>query len=119
MMPRATNPIVVKRKPSPEPIIPTSRWRLVGRPGVLMKTYAFKERHERDDFVVAVLGQEATTGADSELSLRGLEVTIVLVTADLGIVTDGDREHARACDVLFKEVTYLPVDGPDREEDDD
>lgn len=116
-MPSATHPVVAKRKPLPDPIIPVARWRLVGRPGVLMKTYTFKERRERDDFVVAVLGQEATTGADSEMTLRGLDVTIALVTADLGAVTDSDREHAHACDVLFKEVAYLPVDGPDIEDD--
>lgn len=99
-------PVVALRRAVPCPVVVTARWRLVGRPGVLVKTYEFQDRGLRDAFVVALLGEEAETGASSELLLRGLQVTVTLVRDGLGVVTEIEREHARACDVLFREIVY-------------
>jgi hypothetical protein len=89
----------------------------VDSPGVLVKTYEFRNRHLRDLFVVSLLGVEAESGAESELGVRGLEVTVTLVRAGLGIVTELEREHARACDVLFREISYAPGDRAQDEDD--
>lgn len=101
----------------PCPVLPSSRWRLVGKPGALVKTYSFRARRLRDSFVVSLLGLEAETGAESELGIRDMDVTVTLVRAGLGVVTEIEREHAQACDVLFREVAYAPDD--DEEWDDD
>ncbi len=108
-------PVVALRRAVPCPVVVTARWRLVGRPGVLVKTYEFRDRGLRDAFVVALLGEEAETGASSELLVRELQVTVTLVRTGLGVVTELEREHARACDVLFREVMYSAPHNDDPE----
>jgi len=102
------SPIVPKRVPVPGPILAAiDRWRVVGKPGVLVKTYLFRDRSGRDAFVVGALGHEAETEHAAEYVIRELEVTVSLTTPGIG-ATELDRDHARTYDVLFREIAYSP-----------
>ena len=103
------SPIVPKRVPVPGPILAAiDRWRVVGKPGVLVKTYLFRDRSGRDAFVVGALGHEAETEHTAEYVIRELEVTVSLTTPGVG-ATELDRDHARTYDVLFREIAYRPA----------
>lgn len=104
----SSTPIVAKRVPVPGPIVAVvDRWRVVGRPGNLVKTYRFRNRAGRDAFVVGALGHEAQTEHSAEYTVRELDVTVALTTPGVG-ATDIDKDAARALDVLFREIAYNP-----------
>ena len=99
-------PIIVKRAPVPGPIIAAvDRWRVVGKPGILVKTYRFRTHASRNSFVVGALGQESHAAHPVEYVIKELDVMIALTTPGIG-ATDIDKDAARSLDVLFREIAY-------------
>lgn len=95
-------PIVPRE--SEAPIMPVDRWRDVN--GALYKTYKFRRKHDRDDFVVQLLAYESSTEHCAEININADEVSLKLQTKDLGKPTELDKEYARYADVLFKGLVY-------------
>lgn len=100
------DPIVAKRPAALEPIVPTSRWRMVGRPPVLTKTFIFAIDELRNEFLLGLVSLETETGHSCEFACRMGEVTVSLLTADIETITELDREFAKSCDVLYREISY-------------
>lgn len=100
------DPIKPKERSS-VPVVATTRW-IKGDQG-LVKTFRFKESSERDRFVSALLEYETQIQHHGTIIVRSDRVGIMIMTRELGSVTEVDKEYASFCDVLYRDVTYSPI----------
>lgn len=88
------------------PVIAIDRWKETA--GVLHKTYRFRRRADRDDFVIELLAYETHTEHCAQIKVDDGVVELVLMTKDVNRVTELDREYARYADVIFRNLVYSP-----------
>jgi pterin-4a-carbinolamine dehydratase len=86
-----------------QPIRPQARWD--SSTGSLKKAFSFDDDRQRYEFIVAILGRELDVGHNADITIREGEVTIVLKTKDIDQVTELDREYAKFCDTVYKDIT--------------
>lgn len=99
-------PVTVKQ--SEVPLIAVERWRKVGSPATLTKTFQFRRPADRNLFVIAILQYEEEVQHHSMLQLDEETVVVSLITKDTEQITEIDKEFARYCDVVFKDIVYRP-----------
>lgn len=99
-------PVTVKQAETP--VIAVERWKKVGSPATLTKTFHFRRSSDRNLFVTAILQYEEEIQHHSTLQLDEGVVTISLITKDTEQITEIDKEFARYCDVVFKDIVYRP-----------
>jgi pterin-4a-carbinolamine dehydratase len=100
------SPITAK-KPTPV-IVPVEKWLTVGDPKRLVKRFEFRRPEDRNRFIVELMEYEDATQHYAQLTLEEGAVTIKLLTKDVDVVTEVDREYARFADSLFKDVVFSP-----------
>lgn len=100
------NPVKPKERPN-VPIAATTRW--IKNDDGLVKTFRFKESEQRDRFVSALLEYETQIQHHGTIVVRSDRVGIMVMTHDLGTVTEVDKEYASFCDVLYRDITYSPI----------
>lgn len=100
------NPVKPKERPN-VPIAATTRW--IKNDEGLVKTFRFKESEQRDRFVSALLEYETQIQHHGTIVVRSDRVGIMVMTHDLGSVTEVDKEYASFCDVLYRDITYSPI----------
>lgn len=86
------------------PVIPVERWVDIG--GCLKKTYRFRTLDMRNRFVRFLLTHEEDVGHSAELTLTEECVCVKVKTKDIDQVTELDKEYARTCDLVYKDVCY-------------
>ena len=98
-----SKPVKVVR---PGPVIKIdTKWKLMVGQG-LTKTYLFKKRDKRDEFVVCCLALETYRGKqDVNWTIEGDKVTVFLATPTIGL-TDIVKEFAMTLDDLREDVEY-------------
>jgi pterin-4a-carbinolamine dehydratase len=84
------------------PVSPQTKWDSSG--GVLKKTFRFEDDKKRYEFVIGLMGIESESGHHAKILIEENAVTVELFTRDVDQITELDREYARSCDTLFKEV---------------
>lgn len=85
------------------PVSPQMKWD--SSEGVLKKKFMFDDDRKRYEFVVGLMGYEADKGHHAKILIEEGMVFVQLFTRDVDQITELDREYARACDSLFKDVT--------------
>ena len=96
----------ISAKEAEAPIFAVERWREVD--GALYKTYRFRRTPDRNSFVMDLFAYEATTEHTAQLTIKADQVAVRVYTKDLERVTEVDKEYAKYCDVLFKNIVYAP-----------
>jgi len=99
-------PVTVKQAEAP--VIAVERWKKVGSPAVLTKTFHFRRSADRNLFVTAILEYEEEIQHHAALRLDEGVVTVSLMTKDTEQITEIDKEFARYCDIVFKDIVYMP-----------
>ena len=99
-------PVTVKQAEAP--VIAVERWKKVGQPATLTKTFHFRRSGDRNLFVTAILQYEEEIQHHAMMQLDEDIVTISLITKDTEQITEIDKEFARYCDVVFKDIVYMP-----------
>lgn len=92
------------------PLRPVMRW-ITASGGSLFKRFSFKNTSERNRFVRELLDYEESVGHSATLKVTDNEVMIALITHDLGVITEIDKEFANVVDLIYKDVvetTALP-----------
>lgn len=108
---RTETPITVREK-APVPLRPTMRW--VSAPeGSLYKKFVFKSTEERNRFIVDILEYERVCGHSATMKIAEGCVMMSLITHDIGVVTELDKEFAREADVVYKDVTETYISSHD------
>lgn len=101
--------LTIQPVPSPEqeaPLRPTSRWiRATG--GSLFKRYCFLDNVERNRFVNEVLEYEQEMGHAATIKIVDKEVMIALITKDLNVPTELDKEYADTADLIFRDIVSV------------
>ena len=88
-----------------QPIRPQVRWD--SSSGVLKKTFSFDDNHQRYEFVVGLMGRELDVGHHAKILIDEKSVSVQLVTEDVDQITELDKEYAKFCDILYKDITSL------------
>lgn len=107
-MPPATGPVVPKSRDVP--IQASERWQMIDRMS-LKKRFPFADVAARNRFVVSLLAYEEQVGHNATITIDENEVSVEVGTRDLQTVTEIDKEYARYCDVLHRDMTYSLTDG--------
>lgn len=77
----------------------------------MKKTFQFLSNDNRDEFVIHLLAREDHhKHAPIRIVIEGLDVSVTLGTFGVNAVTEMDRDIAKFCDVLHKDVIYSHVD---------
>ena len=106
---KARRPMSFGRLPvntrAPElPVIPVDRW--VKEDGALKKTFRFRLKKQRVDFVKQLLDYETEVGHNAVILLKEETVGLTLQTMSVGHVTELDKEYASFADELYRDVVY-------------
>lgn len=102
-VPSGSGPVVPSR--ASVPISPSTRWQSVGR-ALLRKIFEFQDDNIRDEFIMSLLAYEREASHHGKLVIEEKMITIEVSTHDLGTITEQDKEYARYCDILYKDVSY-------------
>lgn len=106
--PGTSKPIPIDAKERPDvPIAASTRWSKTSEG--LVKTFLFRLVEQRDQFVGSLLEYEARVQHNATIVIRVDRVGIMVITHDIGSVTELDKEYASFCDVLYKDVTHSPI----------
>lgn len=97
----------VNPKQAAQPVIPVDRW--VKSANALVKTFTFRLKRQRNDFVEEVMKREVEVGHGPKAAIDDLSVTLTLQTRDVERVTELDKEFAKWSDELFRDVVYSSV----------
>ena len=89
---------------SDTPIIPTNRWATIQNS--LNKTFSFRLKEQKNDFVRQLLIHEEEVGHYATITITKDDVALKLSTGDVDKVTELDKEYARWADELYKDVVY-------------
>ena len=96
--------VPIKVRPTDTPVIPMDRWELLNGGTELTKQFRFKSPPQRNEFVTEIFAYEAGTNHYGTLAITEEVVTVGIVTKGIGQTTELDREYARFCDVLYKDI---------------
>lgn len=91
------------------PIIPMARWVISSKTGALTKTYSFQNLDSKVVFLKELLEHEQVTRHSPRLTVDEDQITVEYITRDANKVTELDKEAARFCDVLFKDVLQMKL----------
>lgn len=91
-----------------KPIVPMDRWQLVDKKR-LLKVFRFKTLAQRNQFVFNLLQFEELTQHSATMTIDDDSVAFTVWTKEAGCVTDLDKDYAKAADVIYKDVCYVPV----------
>lgn len=97
---------VIEPKDKPDytnPIRPTNKW-IIASGGSLFKKFFFVDNDERNRFLFALLEYEVLKGHSAEMKVKDREVMIAVLTKDLDMVTELDKEYAAEADLIYKDV---------------
>lgn len=86
------------------PLITSNKWSK--KDNSLVKTYNFRFKDQRNDFVRQILIYEEEVGHHAVITIREDSVSLVLQTRDVDQITELDKEYSKASDELFKDVVY-------------
>lgn len=89
-------------------IIPVNKWITTKNPARMKKVYKFLEQNQRNDFVRDLLDYEDEAGHNAVITVEKDEVTLLLYTKDVDVITELDKEYAKYADELFRDVVYSP-----------
>lgn len=103
-LPSSSPPLAPKER---LPVSPQSKWD--SSSGVLKKKFAFDDDRVRYEFVIGLMGYEADRGHHARVLIEEGSVSIELFTKDVDQVTELDREYAKFCDTLFKDVMSASI----------
>lgn len=98
----------VKAREVETPIIPVERWVLSRDPKTLSKVFKFQTNEERNRMLQALLDHENETQHHARIILEEGTIKLVLVTKNIGEVTELDQEYAKFADQAFKDVVFAP-----------
>lgn len=98
-------PITVSEKEVP--VIATSKWRI--EDSFLVKDFLFETNSTRNEFIKEILDYESKISHNANISIFENSVEIKLITKNLNQITSIDKEYAKYCDVLFKELAYNTI----------
>ena len=94
------------------PVLPSrEEWVVLESPSRLARTYNFQNVDSRNAFLGEVLEAEASHGHYGKVTMDGLEVTVEVWTHDLDMVTELDKEYARDCDAVFRDISLMKFGG--------
>ena len=100
---------VVPKDDNVGPIIPMARWVISGETGMLTKTYMFQDIGAKVMFVKELMQHELETQHSARLNIDEEQVTVEFITKNVNKVTEIDKECARFCDVLFKDIVQMRI----------
>lgn len=86
------------------PLITSNKWSK--KDNSLVKTYNFRFKDQRNDFVRQILIYEEEVGHHAVITIREDSVSLVLQTRDVDQITELDKEYSKVSDELFKDVVY-------------
>lgn len=86
------------------PVIATNKW--VKIENSLNKTYSFRLKEQKNDFVRQLLAHEEEVGHYAVINITRDDVALKLSTADVQKITELDKEYARWADELYKDIVY-------------
>ena len=86
------------------PLIPSSKWSK--KDNSLVKTYDFRFKEQRNDFIRQILIHEENVGHNAVITVKLDSVTLLLQTEDIQQVTELDKEYAKAADEVYKDIVY-------------
>jgi len=94
------------------PVLPTQNdWVVLAQPQRLHKVYGFESVQNRNLFIEEIAEAEEKHGHFAKITIEALDVTIEVWTHDLNMVTELDKEYARDCDIIFKDVSLVEFGG--------
>ena len=93
------------------PIIPVEKWSTDS--GALVKKFHFRTIEQRNHFINELFNHETECGHHAALIVRENSVLVSLITKSCNAVTNVDREFAKACDSLYKCVTWSSAKFPE------
>lgn len=91
------------------PLRPVMRW-IVASGGSLFKRFKFKNIQERNRFVFELLEYEASVQHNATIKVTENEVLVAVITNDLNVVTELDREYADQADMIYKDIVETAID---------
>ena len=101
-LPSSSPPLEAKQR---MPISPQTKWD--SSSGVLKKTFQFDADRSRYEFIIGLMGREVDVGHRAKITIDNDKVGIELITHDVNQITELDREYAKFCDALFKDLTTI------------
>ena len=96
----------LKAKERPTTVIASNRWLLNRDKTSINKTFEFVTPEKRNQFILSLLSYEEHYKHSPELTIKDVSVSVTLGTKDINVVTELDKECAKFCDVLYKDVVY-------------
>jgi len=87
-------------------IIPVERWIIVDSPKRLHKSYKFISNDLRNMLIKDIFEYEKKVGHHAKITIEEYKITLDVYTKDIEQITELDKEYARFCDVLFKDIVY-------------
>lgn len=93
----------VQLNTAPAPIVPMNRWAFEDKKR-LRKRYEFSNVSDRNHFVFQLLQYEELKKHSADLLVSELFVEVSVQTKQVESVTDIDKEYAKMCDIIYKDI---------------
>jgi pterin-4a-carbinolamine dehydratase len=88
------------------PIVTSERWHVDPATKQLIKTYRFRLISQRNDFIKEILTYEDKIKHCGVIVINNDCICISLITKNINVVTAIDKEYAKFCDILYKDIVY-------------
>lgn len=105
---RPGGPVPIKGTVGTTPIKPVERWLGVGKG--IQRTYRFGASEELRRFIDGLLEYEENCGHPAEINIKGLSITLFLITEGADCITEIDKEYARFADMTYRDIVRSPYD---------
>ena len=92
--------------PASVPIVAVEKWMVQPGTKQLTKNYRFRMTPQRNDFVQGLLDYESNVQHHAVIVVEEESVKVSLITKDIDQVTSIDKEYAKFCDVLYRDIVY-------------
>lgn len=88
-------------------VIAVEKWHAKNDPKRLCKTFRFRLFEQKRAFVVSLLNYEAEVSHSAAIKINVDDsVSIEVWTKDVEVISELDKEYAKYCDVLYKDIVY-------------
>lgn len=92
------------------PVVPIDKWQKLPE-GKLYKRFLFQDIPTRNDFVERILDHEDEINHRASIKIEDTYVDLTVFTKDVDVITELDKEYAKAANDIFKDVVYsMPHD---------
>jgi pterin-4a-carbinolamine dehydratase len=85
------------------PLIATERW-VENDDKSIQKEYVFKDTIKRNEFLLRIFEYETKTNHHANFFIAEKKITISLITKNINMATELDREYANYADSVYKDV---------------